>query len=424
MTTNANAKGASATSTATGSFVAQGGSHNRPEAPKNSPGCATVDAYSRTSNIAADAGLPELRIIPEQCLFCNLVSADFGSNVSHMHKKHGLFIPIDIEDGSLILAVDLETLVRYLHLVVFEYNECLCCHTQKQTTEAVQQHMMGKGHCRIDLVGEESEFRDFYEEVDDGSAVSDDDMDQGEAFARSDNDETGTTPKSQARTREPSFMNKSKTLRLSSGKVLAHRSTPSPRHHRPLTASQGLAHLDSSDTAGGTSPSTSSPTQSSSGVARDHLPPNTATSTRALASTERPTGSKDRSNFSMALSRLSVNDRAALAHLPTPQQRAIVLTQFKQQDKARNYERRYRESWTSLLMKRSMAGEWPVFLADLDEHIAHLGMVQVCRSAGLSGSVTEWTKEKITWVLSGKTAGFEVESGRSRRRTRNILRDK
>ncbi|ROW03852.1 hypothetical protein VPNG_07258 [Cytospora leucostoma] len=346
MTTNADAEGASATtSTATGSIVPQG--------------CATVDANSSTSNISADAGLPELTIIPEQCLFCNIVSADFGTNVSHMHKKHGLFIPVDIEDGSLTLAVDLETLVRYLHLVVFEYNECLCCHTQKQTTEAVQQHMMGRGHCRVDLAGEESEFRDFYEEVDDGSAASDDDLDRDAAFAGSDDEEAGTTSTSQASTREPSLMTKSKTLRLSSGKVLAHRSAPSPRHHRPLTVSQDLAGLDSSDTAGPTSPSTSSPTQSSSGVARDHLPPNTAASTRALSRSERPTGSKDRSNLSMALSRLSVNDRAALAHLPAPQQRAIVLAQFKQQDKARNYERRYRGKMerknNSLLMKHFLS---------------------------------------------------------------------
>ncbi len=31
------------------------------------------------------------------------------------------------------------------------------------SVEAVQQHMLGKGHCRFDIEDDESEYRDFYD---------------------------------------------------------------------------------------------------------------------------------------------------------------------------------------------------------------------------------------------------------------------
>ena len=58
-----------------------------------------------------------------------------------MQKSHGLFIP-----HHQHLAVDLETLFRYLHLVIFGYRECIQCGTERATIQAVQQHMIGKGH--------------------------------------------------------------------------------------------------------------------------------------------------------------------------------------------------------------------------------------------------------------------------------------
>lgn len=128
-----------------------------------------------------------------------------------MHKNHGLFIPSSIDDGSHTLSVDLETLVRYLYLVIFGYNECLQCHTQRQSVNAVQQHMMAKGHCRIDLDDKESEFRDFYE------------------------DELETAGE------EPAPLGThNNTHLLSSGKVISHRSTLFPRIRRPRDPDENL----------------------------------------------------------------------------------------------------------------------------------------------------------------------------------------
>lgn len=69
----------------------------------------------------------------QQCLFCNKFFGSFDSNVSHMQTAHGLFIP-----NKEHLIVDLDTLFSYLHLVIFVYNECICCGIQRNTTLAVQ----------------------------------------------------------------------------------------------------------------------------------------------------------------------------------------------------------------------------------------------------------------------------------------------
>lgn len=83
---------------------------------------------------------------PRQCLFCNHTNAHLEENLDHMNKKHGFFILDETH-----LAVDLHTLLGYFHLVVFSYSECLYCGSQRRNPEAAQQHMIGKGHCKIDL---------------------------------------------------------------------------------------------------------------------------------------------------------------------------------------------------------------------------------------------------------------------------------
>ncbi len=53
---------------------------------------------------------------PAQCLFCNDIESSFDDNLAHMIKRHGLFIPYKNN-----LAVDLETLIAYFHLIIFTY---------------------------------------------------------------------------------------------------------------------------------------------------------------------------------------------------------------------------------------------------------------------------------------------------------------
>lgn len=306
-----------------------------------------------------DESFPETTFKPEQCLFCNMASPDLDTNISHMHKNHGLFIPVDIEDGFLRLAVDLETLMRYLHLVIFGYHECLHCHIQKQTAQAVQQHMMGKGHCRVDLDGEESEFRDFYEEAGVVSGSNESDLDEEEASHSSDNnEETGEASGDQPSRRKLSTKLDGTSLSLSSGKVISHRSAPPPRHHRrPLAETKSLFAHRGADHTEPKLASTSDDMRTMPEPSGDDQtsPADTTQSNTALTRAQRRAETNNRSTLSLALSKLSVNDRAALTHLPAAEQRAIVLTQFKQQDKARQYERRYKSKMdrknNSLLMK-------------------------------------------------------------------------
>jgi pre-60S factor REI1 len=72
-----------------------------------------------------------------------------------MAATHGFTVPF--QD---CLAVDLETVVSYLHFVIINYQECICCGTQRSTVEGVQQHMVAKGHCRFDI---SPDTEDFYQ---------------------------------------------------------------------------------------------------------------------------------------------------------------------------------------------------------------------------------------------------------------------
>ncbi|KAF3763444.1 hypothetical protein M406DRAFT_221758, partial [Cryphonectria parasitica EP155] len=223
---------------------------------------------------------------PAQCLFCNILSTSFSTNLTHMHKKHGLFIPTNIDDGTKVLVVDVETIVRYMHLVVFGYQECLSCHTQRQSPHAVQQHMMGKGHCHVDLEGETSEFRDFYEDA--------------EGMFGSGEDGDTSIDKG--------------NLRLASGKVLVHRSAPAPKntHHRPLS-------LGGSRRSG------------QRGI--EYLLGDLAPESEAQP--------QPKSALTVALTKMSVRDRTALAHLTPAERRSTIIGQFKQQERLRTVERKY-----------------------------------------------------------------------------------
>lgn len=95
---------------------------------------------------------------PSACLFCSHRAANFDNNQRHMRLKHGFTIP-DPEH----LVADAETLVQYLHLVIAQDHECLLCGSARRSPTAVQHHMRGKNHCRLDLSDPASEFRDFYD---------------------------------------------------------------------------------------------------------------------------------------------------------------------------------------------------------------------------------------------------------------------
>ncbi|GKT42869.1 core trichothecene cluster (CTC) protein 15 [Colletotrichum spaethianum] len=214
--------------------------------------------------------------------------------MSHMQKRHGLFVP---SPNNLI--VDLETLFGYFHLVIFDYAECLFCGSARKSPQAAQQHMTGKGHCRIDITKDESEFRDFYDFHD---------------VPGTDSDENGKANKNP---KEDRFIDvDEKTRRLASGKILSHRSAKKARAYRPVMVDD-QSTTDVLLEEGQASRRATSKTLALSGNNK-----------KELASAER----RDLL-FNKQLATLRPGDRQALMHLPLSQQWALVAKAKKQQEK-------------------------------------------------------------------------------------------
>ena len=83
------------------------------------------------------------------------------SNVQHMAREHSFFLP-DLE-----YLVDLPGMMQYLGEKVSVGNICLHCNGRGRafhSLEAVQKHMLDKGHCKLWYEGDaELEYSDFYD---------------------------------------------------------------------------------------------------------------------------------------------------------------------------------------------------------------------------------------------------------------------
>lgn len=278
--------------------------------------------------------------IHERCLFCNKDSDDLDSSLLHMQTVHGLYIP-----DRKHLIVDLDVLVEYLHLVIFGYNECICCGTQRNTPQAVQQHMLGKSHCRFDISNKESEFADFYDSsaaASEADSSDDEDGNTVEAEGAREDAETGA----QSNSTRPAGLQEAiqpddTSLRLSSGKIIS-KGAPSRPHQRrqqearsrrrsasPSLITEGADAASGEEGVDASSSSSSSTALIPSNAGGRHQGALTKSEKRAQAVTTQ-------------LARLSVNDQQSLAHLPASQQRSLLATQQKQAEKARRAERRYR----------------------------------------------------------------------------------
>ncbi|KAL0930517.1 pre-60S factor [Colletotrichum truncatum] len=294
--------------------------HAATEGPAEPNDPTTDSASEESSDSEADAE-PAHDFVPEDCLFCKTSSESFDDNVAHMHKAHGMFIP---DQDKLI--VDLETLVRYLHLVIYEYRECLQCGTQRRTPAAVRQHMVGKNHCRFDIDSEDSEFRGFYED----SAAEDSKEESDTRKAISEAAEEGSA------------------IHLPSGKTISHRSDPAAS--RPRTKARTAPNGSTSENLLPEVPEGSDVDESKAsqqltapGAGKKDI------DMKALTRAE-----KRDVVFETQLARLSINDRTALAHLPVSEQRSVLLTQQKQLEKA---ERAARRLQTRLEMKTNKTAQ-------------------------------------------------------------------
>jgi len=96
-----------------------------------------------------------------ECLFCCHWSQNMEKNLKHMTSSHSFFIP-DAEFLS-----DLQGFITYLGVKVGADYECLKCGTEGReyrSIEAVQKHMVDKGHSIINTEGQAYlEYSDYYD---------------------------------------------------------------------------------------------------------------------------------------------------------------------------------------------------------------------------------------------------------------------
>uniref|UniRef100_A0A1Q3F8P0 Putative c2h2-type zn-finger protein n=1 Tax=Culex tarsalis TaxID=7177 RepID=A0A1Q3F8P0_CULTA len=95
------------------------------------------------------------------CLFCPNHSEDLIQNVKHMSVKHSFFIP-DAE-----FCIDVEGLLGYLAEKICRDFICIWCNEKGRTfysADAVRNHMVEKGHCKMLHEGAAlAEYVDFYD---------------------------------------------------------------------------------------------------------------------------------------------------------------------------------------------------------------------------------------------------------------------
>ncbi|KEF55979.1 uncharacterized protein A1O9_07559 [Exophiala aquamarina CBS 119918] len=235
----------------------------------------------------------DLEFNESQCLFCNQTNPDLDQNLAHMLKTHGLYI------DAAHLLVDIETLLSYFNLVISGYYECLYCGTQRNTRQAVQQHMTAKGHCKYDISGDDAELRGFFEFP--SSEATEERQRTLDSMQRRLDDDAQLP--SQARLRKPRPPKRSDSASI----------TASPLDQTPQS------HADPE--------SSSNPTETGSGTAAGEV------STRAL---------KQEHTLNNQLAQLRASDRRSLLHLPASQQRALLSAHHKQMQKARRTEQAQR----------------------------------------------------------------------------------
>ncbi|KAF5989224.1 TRI15 transcription factor [Fusarium coicis] len=151
-------------------------------------------------DLEEDQELAATDFMPGHCLFCAKDSSTLDESMKHMSSAHGFSIPF-----QEFLAVDLETLVSYLHFVINTYRECICCGTRRITVEGIQHHMLAKGHCRFDISPETEEFYEIPQYED----------------ALGDREQDASAP-----------------VRLPSGRIISHRKHEEPRAPRRKAADQ------------------------------------------------------------------------------------------------------------------------------------------------------------------------------------------
>ena len=127
-----------------------------------------------------------------RCLFCNNKESDINTNIEHMLKSHGMFVP---EKDYL---VNPEGLIKWLYRKINENNECLYCHAIRNNSAGARTHMRDKGHCMIAFetedeqieIGQYYDFRSTYSDDDDAESTTSD-VAEGGVKVTSEGDDDG-----------------------------------------------------------------------------------------------------------------------------------------------------------------------------------------------------------------------------------------
>jgi pre-60S factor REI1 len=170
-------------------------SSKAPIAPDES---LSPDALSLQSHDEDEQNEEEEEFRPLECLFCNSTATSLEANLGHMSLAHSFFIP----DAEYL--IDVESFLSYLFTVISVFHECLYCGTERSTKFAVQDHMRGKGHCKVDFDDDEHQLKQFYD-----FSGADGDVDGDEEEETED---------------EVTLVPDEDELRLPSGRILGHRS--------------------------------------------------------------------------------------------------------------------------------------------------------------------------------------------------------
>ena len=285
-----------------------------PMSLSSSPQTNSTTTSHQESVDSPDTTMPQF--VPGQCLFCPKPSPSFADSVVHMRKSHGLFVP-----HQQHLSVDLETLLRYLHLIIFGYRECIKCGTERATVQAVQQHMTGKGHCNFDTTDEDSEFAEFYDFSESESA--------SECETEGDGDERNLEETIASSSQKPLPAGQD-SIRLPSGKIISRQSSAQTApsftqlRRRARTYASRLEH------------STVEAGEEEEGGSSKDEPDSDIHDMRLLSKREK----RERATVTYQLANMSANDRNGLIHLPTSEQRSILTAQFRHAVKVQKEEKR------------------------------------------------------------------------------------
>ncbi|KAJ6127209.1 Cytoplasmic 60S subunit biogenesis factor REI1 [Penicillium sp. IBT 18751x] len=183
---------------------------------------------------AGDEDMHKEEFSTARCLFCRVDAVDVHTNVEHMKKKHGMFIP------EWEYLADLDGLIKYLHRKINENFECLYCHAIRNNAAGCRAHMNDKGHCMIAFeteeeqieIGQYYDFRSTYTDNEDeemadspdkngGVKISDGDDEGWETDASSVDDEEEEIDSNR---KQPLVYQDEYELHLPSGKSVGHRS--------------------------------------------------------------------------------------------------------------------------------------------------------------------------------------------------------